>query len=97
VRSLLHSRALIGTKLAEEPNGLSASAKMNEYKGKMMMRTWFLRVAIGTFAAVSLGPLLHMPNQRNQHRPERLQRRATALPSEMKIAGARRESSICIS
>jgi hypothetical protein len=52
---LLHSRALIGTKLAEEPNGLSASAKMNEYKGKVMMRTWFLRVAIGTFAAISLG------------------------------------------
>src|SRR5262249_29871414 len=42
-------------------------------------------------------PLPHIPSQRNQELPEKLQRRATALRSEMKIAGVRRESSICIS
>ena len=62
-----------------------------------MMKASFLRVAIGTCAAISLGASAANAQSAKPKSPGEVQRRASALPSEMKIAGVRRESSICIS
>jgi hypothetical protein len=61
------------------------------------MRASFVYVVIGTFALGALGVFAAHGQSVKPKVPERLQRRVHILPSAMRIAGVRRESSICIS
>jgi hypothetical protein len=79
----------------DEAEQLGASARMNEWERKMMMRALFLRVAIGTCTAISLGASAANAQSVKPKYPGEIA--AASERAAQRNEDCRRESSICVS